>query len=208
MKNYTFEETEQRKADTKLFLDHPDGLEEIYQTRDLVRRFNNTPDTDMEERTRLAHQFTASFGEHSYIGSPVTVGIARYLSIGNNVYINTNCIFEDNYMITIEDRVMFGPRVTVLTSGHPVHPDMRAGGISYTAPVRIKQGAWIGACTTILPGVTIGENSVIGAGSVVTHDIPDNVIAMGVPCRVVRSFDERDKEVYFKDYTFEYGFSD
>ena len=94
---------------------------------------------------------------------------------------------------------MFGPNVTVATAGHPINPELREQAYQYNAPVTIGKNCWIGAGAVILPGVTIGDNSVIGAGSVVTKDIPQNVVAVGNPCRVLREIGEKDKEYYFKN---------
>lgn len=97
----------------------------------------------------------------------------------------------------IGKKVMFGPAVTIATVGHPINPQMRE--YMYAAPVTVEDNCWIGAGVTICPGVTIGENSVIGAGSVVIHDIPANSIAVGNPCRVIREINEHDMEFYYKD---------
>ena len=94
---------------------------------------------------------------------------------------------------------MFGPNVTVATAGHPILPELREQAYQFNAPVHIGRNCWIGAGTVILPGVTIGENTVIGAGSVVSKDIPANVVALGVPCKVLREIGEHDREFYFKD---------
>ena len=94
---------------------------------------------------------------------------------------------------------MFGPNVTVATAGHPIDPELRAQGYQYNADVHIGKNVWIGAGAVILPGVSVGDNSVIGGGSVVTKDIPPNVVAVGNPCRVLRGICDRDKEYYFKD---------
>ena len=111
----------------------------------------------------------------------------------------------DDTHVYIGDNVMFGPNVTITAAGHPVDPDLRRQVYQYNFPVRIEENVWVGAGVIILPGVTIGKNSVIGAGSVVTKDIPANVVAMGVPCRVVREIGPRDREFYFRDYRTEDG---
>lgn len=94
---------------------------------------------------------------------------------------------------------MLGPNVTIATAGHPIDPTLRAEGLQYNADVYIQRNVWIGAGAIILPGIHIGENSVIGAGSMVTHDIPANVVAVGNPCRVLRAISQKDKEFYFKN---------
>ena len=97
------------------------------------------------------------------------------------------------------DYTMFGPNVTVATAGHPIDPELRSGAYQYNMPVHIGRNCWLGAGVVVLPGVTIGDNTVIGAGSVVTKDIPSDVVAVGNPCKVLREINERDKEYYFKD---------
>ena len=94
---------------------------------------------------------------------------------------------------------MFGPNVTIATAGHPILPKLREKGYQYNFPVRIGRNCWIGAGAVIVPGVTVGDDVVIGAGSVVTKDIPDGVVAVGNPCRVLRKIGEHDREYYFKD---------
>lgn len=108
-----------------------------------------------------------------------------------------NCNFIDDGLIEIGDRVMFGPGVTIATVGHPINPQLRE--YMYTDPVKIGKNCWIGANVTICPGVTIGDNSVIGAGSVVLQDIPENSVAGGNPCRVLRPISEKDMKYYYKD---------
>lgn len=110
------------------------------------------------------------------------------ITIGEGSYLNFNCNFVDDGKIIIGKKVMFGPAVTIATVGHPVNPKMRE--YMYTDPVTIEDNCWIGAGTTICPGVHIGENSVIGAGSVVVHDIPANSVAAGNPCKVIREIGE------------------
>ena len=105
----------------------------------------------------------------------------------------------DDADIFIEDNVMIGPNVTICTGTHPVSPRLRARGLQYNKPVRICAGAWLGACCVVLPGVTVGEGSVIGAGSVVTRDVPAGVVAVGNPCRVLREIGEKDERVYDRD---------
>jgi galactoside O-acetyltransferase len=111
----------------------------------------------------------------------------------------------DDTHIYVGDCTMFGPNVTVATAGHPIDPELRAKAYQYNMPVRIGKNCWLGAGVIVLPGVTIGDNTVIGAGSVVTKDIPANVVAVGNPCKVLRPINERDKEYYFKDRKIDYS---
>ena len=119
------------------------------------------------------------------------------IEIGEECYINFNCSFIDDYKIRLGNNVMLGPSVTIATVGHPINPRLRE--YMYCEPVIIEDNCWIGTGSIICPGVTIGKNSVIGAGSVVLIDIPENSVAAGNPCAVIRQIDERDEKYYYKD---------
>ena len=121
------------------------------------------------------------------------------MHFGSKVYANFGLTLVDDGNIFVGDNVMFGPNVTVATAGHPILPALREKALQYNADVYIGNNVWIGAGAVIVPGVRIGDGSVIGAGSVVTRDIPENVVAVGSPCRVLRQIDERDGVYYFKD---------
>ena len=123
----------------------------------------------------------------------------KHIHFGNNVYANFNLTMVDDTHIYVGDYTMIGPNVTVATAGHPILPELREKAYQYNASVRIGRNCWIGAGAIILPGVSIGDNTVIGAGSVVTKDIPQNVVAVGNPCKVKREINERDKKYYFRD---------
>ncbi len=198
MAKLTYKENEALKADGKLFGDTVLGLAKAISTKTLVDIFNNSWSINLPKRVALEKMIFGSFGA-SWLEPPVHVCVGKNVSIGNGCYINFNSIFVDDWKITVEDNVMFGPNVTIITTGHPVHPELRPHGEMYCAPVTIKKGAWLCSNVTVLPGVTIGENAVIGAGSVVTKDIPANTIAMGVPCKVVREINDNDKIYYYKD---------
>ena len=152
---------------------------------------------DMARRAELIKDMFESVGEHCYIELPFRANWGgRFITLGNGVYINFNFAAVDDAPITIDDYVMVGSNVSIITACHPISPQLRRYGLQYNKPVHIKRGAWISANVTILPGVTIGENSVIGAGSLVTRDIPDNVVAMGVPCKVTRPITDADYKTY------------
>ena len=121
------------------------------------------------------------------------------MHFGRGVYANSNLTLVDDGHIYVGDRVMFGPNVTVATANHPIEPGLRARGLQYNKDVYIGENSWIGAGVIIVPGVRIGKNTVIGAGSVVTKNIPDNVVAVGNPCRVLRPVSERDREYFYKN---------
>ena len=162
--------------------------------------YNNTRPSQMEQRQRLLREMLAEAGEGCYIEPPFYSNWGgRHVHFGRYVYANFGLTLVDDTHIWVGDNTMFGPNVTVATAGHPIEPELRRQGLQYNAPVRIGRNCWIGAGAVILPGVTIGDNVVVGAGSVVTKDLPSDVVAVGNPCRVLRSVGERDKVYYFKD---------
>ena len=144
-------------------------------------------------------QLFAEVGEGCYIEPPLHANWGRHTHLGNNVYVNFNLTLVDDTDVFIGDNVMIVPNVTIATGTHPISPQLRLKAAQFNVPVRICNNVWLGAHTVVLPGVTIGENSVIGAGSIVTKDIPANVVAVGNPCKVVREINERDREYYHKD---------
>ena len=123
----------------------------------------------------------------------------KNISIGSGTYINSNITFVDDYKITIGEGCLIAPNVTLCTTGHPVHPKLRQNGAMYSYPITIGNHVWIGSNVVVMPGITIGDNSVVGAGSIVTKDIPANVVAFGNPCRVIREITDEDMEFYYKD---------
>ena len=142
----------------------------------------------------------AEVGEGCYVESPFHANFGgRHVHFGRNIYANFNLTVVDDGEVHIGDSVMFAPNVTITTTGHPVHPSFRDKGAQFSLPVHIGSHTWIGSNVVIMPGVTIGENSVIGAGSVVARDIPPNVVAVGSPCRVLRPIGEHDRAYYWRD---------
>lgn len=187
----------ERIASGKLFTDYCEGLpEDRKQAKRRMTAFNATGPDDVEERFRLMKEI---FGKETkaWIEPPFYFCYGTNIEIGEGSYLNFNCNFVDDTKIIIGKKVMFGPAVTIATVGHPINPNLRE--YMYADPVKIEDNCWIGAGSTICPGVTIGENSVIGAGSIVTKDIPANSIAVGNPCKVVRFISEHDMKYYYKD---------
>lgn len=167
---------------------------------ELMYDFNHTRPSESKKRKEMLKQMLGSCGENCYIEPPFRANWGgKHLHFGNGVYANFNLTIVDDEDIFVGDCVMFGPNVTIATANHPIEPSLREKQYQYNKPIRIERNVWIGANVTIVPGVTIGENSVIGAGSVVTKDIPANVVAVGVPCRVMREIGEHDKEYFYKD---------
>ncbi|HIZ10429.1 MAG TPA: sugar O-acetyltransferase [Candidatus Borkfalkia avicola] len=167
--------------------------------------YNMTRPHQGELRAQLIQKMFAEAGEGCYFEPPLHSNFGcSHVHIGKHVYGNYGVTFVDDGEIYVGDYVMFGPRVTVVTAAHPVLPALRERALQFNRPVHIGRNVWVGAGAVILPGVTIGENSVIGAGSVVTKDIPANVVAVGVPCRVLREIGERDRKYYYKDRMFDF----
>ncbi len=155
--------------------------------RDLLFQFNHTLPSKSDEKAVILDQLLGSFGKDSYIEAPFSANWGKNTYFGEDVYANFNLSLVDDAKITIMDHTMIGPNVTLCTGTHPLNPQMRINKAQYNLPILIEKNVWLGAGTIVLPGVTIGENTVIGAGSIVTKDIPKNVLAFGSPCRIVKS---------------------
>ncbi len=172
---------------------------EQLQYLDRLYEFNATRPLEMDKRNALLKEMFAEIGENCYIEPPFHANWGgKHCHFGKNVYANFNLTLVDDTHIYVGDYTMFGPNVVIASAGHPILPALREKGYQYNAPVHIGKNCWLGAGVIVVPGVTIGDNTVIGAGSVVTKDIPSNVVAVGNPCRVLREINEHDKEYYFK----------
>ena len=164
-----------------------DLLEVQFSYVDKLYDYNATRPNEGEKRTQLLREMLAEVGEGCYIEPPLHANFGgHHVHMGQNVYANFNLTLVDDTHIYIGDCTMIGPNVTIATASHPVLPELREKGYQYNVPVHIGRNCWLGAGVIVLPGVTIGDNTVIGAGSVVTRDIPANVVAVGNPCRVQR----------------------
>lgn len=181
-----------------------DGLEEERkESRKKVYRYNNLTPNDGKEQDKLIREIFGKTGETIFVEAPFRCDYGTNIEVGNNFYANFNCVILDVAKVVIGENVMFAPNVAVYTAGHPVHPDSRNSGYEYGIGVTIGDNVWIGGNSVVNPGVHIGNNVVIGSGSVVTKDIPDNAIAAGNPCRVIRYITEEDRKYYFKDREFD-----
>lgn len=175
-------------------------MKEQFKCLEKLYDFNATRPSEQQKRTQMLKEMFAEIGENCYIEPPLHANFGgHHVHFGNSVYANFNLTLVDDTHIYVGDYTMFGPNVTVATAGHPILPELRQQGYQYNAPIHIGKNCWIGAGVVILPGVTIGDNVVIGAGSIVTKDLPDNVVAVGNPCKVLREVNEHDKEYYFKN---------
>ena len=182
---------------------YPSGdeiMDEQLQCLDRLYDFNRTRPTELKKREEMLREMFAEIGEGCYIEPPLHANWGgKHVHFGKNVYCNFNLTLVDDTHIYVGDYTMFAPNVVVATAGHPILPELRERAFQYNMPVHIGRNCWIGAGALIMPGVTIGDNTVIGAGSVVTRDIPSNVVAVGNPCKVMREISDHDREYYFKD---------
>ena len=180
-------------------------FEEQIKCLDRLYDFNTTRPTELDKRSQMLKEMLAEVGENCYIEPPFHSNWGgKNVHLGKNVYFNFNATLVDDTHIYIGDCTMLGPNVVIATAGHPILPELREKALQYNLPVHIGRNCWLGAGVIVLPGVTIGDNTVIGAGSVVTKDIPANVVAVGNPCKVLREINEHDKEYYYKDRKIEY----
>lgn len=166
------------------------------RARRLVRAFNATTEEQPEEREALLKELFGSWGKGGYVEPPFRCDYGSHIHIGDGFYANYDCIIIDVCPVHIGNNVFFGPRVGVYTAGHPIDAGGRNRLLEFGAPITIGDSVWVGGNTVINPGVSIGDNTVIGSGSVVTKDIPANVVAVGNPCRVLRPITEKDREYW------------
>lgn len=178
----------------------PEILGEQLPLQDRLWAFNQLKPSDLEGKTRYMKEVFAACGEENYIELPFHANWGgRHVHFGSGIYANFNLTLVDDGHIYVGDKVMFGPNVTIATANHPIDPQLRGRGLQYNKDVWIGENSWIGAGVVIVPGVRVGKNTVISAGSVVTRDIPDNVVAVGNPCRVLRELSPRDREFFYRD---------
>lgn len=184
------------------FCDDDQLAQEQLQCLEVLYDFNHTRPSESKRRQEILQGFFAEIGEGCYIEPPLHANWGRHTHLGNHVYANFNLTLVDDTDIYIGDNVMLGPNVTIATAGHPIAPEYREKVAQFNIPVHIGRNVWIGAHAVVLPGISIGDNSVIGAGSIVTKDVPANVVAAGNPCRVLRPIGEHDRQYYYKNLTF------
>lgn len=174
--------------------DDPYLKEHNLKRRRLVQEINRSDYDEFDKREALFRELFGSFGEGSYIEPPFRADYGCNTYIGRNFYANTDCIFLDVARIDIGDNVFFGPRVSLLTPYHPIDAQVRNEQLEGGKPISIGNDVWFGGNVTVCPGVTIGDDVVIGAGSVVVKDIPSHCIAVGNPCRPIRAITDADHE--------------
>lgn len=175
-------------------------MEEQMVCLDRLYDFNQTRPSEMDKRNAIMKEMMGDVGKDCYIEPPFHANWGgKHVHFGDGVYANFGLTCVDDTHIYVGSHTLFGPNVILATAGHPMMPELRKHGIQYNMPIHIGENCWLGAGVIVVPGVTIGDNVVIGASSVVTKDIPSNSVAMGTPCRVVRQINDHDKEYYFKD---------
>ncbi|MBO5154061.1 MAG: sugar O-acetyltransferase [Eubacterium sp.] len=180
-------------------------LKEQFPYQDKLWEFNQLKPSDIAGKEKYMKEVFAECGENNYIELPLHANWGgHHVHFGSQIYANSNLTLVDDGHIYVGDKVMFGPNVTIATANHPIDANLRGKGLQYNKDVYIGENTWIGANVVIVPGIHIGKNVVIGAGSVVTKDIPDDVIAVGNPCRVLREVGEHDKKYFYKQEMIDY----
>jgi maltose O-acetyltransferase len=169
------------------------------QSRMLLNILNKADYTYYATIRETVAELLGGSDETTMINPPFYCDYGKNIFVGKNFFANFNCTILDVAKVTIGNNCFLAPGVGIYTAGHPIHPEVRNTGLEYGIGITIGNDVWIGAQSVICPGVHIGSGVVIGAGSVVTHDIPDMVVAAGNPCRVLRPITEQDKQFYFKD---------
>ena len=190
-----------------------DGLaEERLENKKRIYKYNNLPPEAEKEQDELIKEILGKTGENVHIEAPFHCDYGYNIEVGENFFANYNLTVLDVGKVRIGKNAQIAPNVSIYTAGHPIHPDSRNSGYEYGIEVTIGDNVWIGGNVCIMPGVTVGDimpgvtvgdNVVIGAGSVVTKDIPDSVIAVGNPCRVVRAITDDDRDFYYRDRRFD-----
>lgn len=183
----------ERRNHGLLWMDQGENMQQQMRTRNLCMDYNETRPAEVEKRKQILQEIFGKCGEDVWIEPPLHAAMGKTVTIGEGTYINSNLTLVDDIEITIGRNVLIGPNVTISTTNHPLHYEMRPQGQMYSRKVVIEDHVWISSSVVISAGVTIGMGSVIGAGSVVTHDIPPMTVAYGVPCRVVRKITDQEK---------------
>ncbi|MEE0996400.1 MAG: sugar O-acetyltransferase [Paludibacteraceae bacterium] len=168
-------------------------LAERQRAKEIVFRYNSLQPSMIEERNELLKSLFGSVKGNFFIEPPFRCDYGCNIEIGENFYANYNLVILDCAKVTIGDNVLIGPNVGIYTAGHPLHFELRNEEWEFACPITIEDNVWIGGNVVLNPGVTVGRNSVVGSGSVVTKDIPANVVAAGNPCRVIREITDADK---------------
>ena len=181
--------TEKEKRDNLELYDanyDEDLQKERIRIKELCFKYNNIEPSKIEERKKLIKEILGSTKDNVWIESDFQCDYGYNISVGKNFYMNHNCVILDGGKVKFGDNVFIGPNCGFYTAGHPIDAKLRNKGLEYVKPIKVGNDVWLGGNVVVLPGVTIGDNVVIGAGSIVAKDIPSNVIAYGNPCKVIR----------------------
>lgn len=188
--------TEKEKMLAGMLYNAVDSKELFYDRQNckvMCKKYNDTNPLDEEKKHEILGEILGKTGDNYWVESPFMCDYGYNISVGENFYANYNLVVLDCAEVNIGDNVLIAPNVGIYTAGHPLVADQRNSGLEYAYPITIGNNVWIGGGVQICPGVTIGDNTVIGAGSVVTKDIPANVVAAGVPCKVIKEITEDDR---------------
>lgn len=191
--------TEREKTQQRFLYDanyDAELLAERTRCKDLCFAYNQLKPSLVAEQEEIVRRLLGKTGTRFCITAPFWCDYGCNIEIGENFYTNHNCVILDGAKVTFGDNVFIAPNCTFSTAGHPLDTEQRNQGLEYAYPITVGDNVWFGASVTVLPGVTIGSNVVIGAGSLVNRDIPDGVVAVGNPCRVLRKITETDKQKY------------
>lgn len=181
-----------------------DGLkEEQLENKKKIYEFNHCKPDESVKMDKILRDILGKAGESLRIEPPFRCDYGKNIEVGDNFFANYNCTILDVGKVIIGNNVMFAPNVSLYTAGHPIHPDSRNSGYEYGIGITIGNNVWLGGNVVVNPGVYIGNNVVIGSGSVVIKDIPDNVIAVGNPCKIIREITEEDRKYYYKNHEFD-----
>lgn len=163
--------------------------EERVHTRLLIKQLNDSREDQVQERSQILKLLLPNSGQDTWLQPPFYCDYGYNIMLGEKVFFNFNCVVLDVMKVVIGSRTLIGPNVQIYTATHPLHYKERAAGVEFAKPVKIGEDVWIGGSAVICPGVSIGDRSVIGAGSIVTKDIPSDVFAAGNPCKVIRELE-------------------
>lgn len=193
----------ERMLSGELYRPDKDGLpEDRMRAQTLCWEYSRLNPADWQRRQELLEMLFGYLGENAWVEQPFHCDYGYNIHVGKNFYANYNCTILDCAKVTIGDNVLFAPNVSLFTAGHPIDPDNRNTLYEFALPITIGDNVWIGGNAVVNPGITIGANTVVASGSVVTHDLPSGVVAAGNPCRVLREITEEDKKFYRKGIPF------
>lgn len=190
--------SKERRENGMLFIADDNDWIEMKKARRILQKLNSVDRSDFSSINHIVQELFGKADETTFLNPPFFCDYGSNIFVGKNCFINYNCTILDNGKVRLGDNCMLAPNVSIYTAGHALYPDSRNLGYEYGIDVTIGNNVWIGGNTVILPGISIGDNAVIGAGSVVTKDIPAWSFAAGNPCKVIRPITEKDKRYYYK----------